>query len=136
MLKRASDADRQQCLEDLRAAYASGCLGTDDLERRAGAAVRATTRIELWALTVDLPRRRLPRWATKARAVDRAVLRAHAATYAAANGSLVGLWAVAGAEGFWPALVLVPWTPLLAWHAWSSRAIRRVVRRRMSLHAG
>ena len=136
MLKRASDVDRDRCLRDLRAGYAAGCLSERELERRAGCALRASTRIELWALTVDLPRVRIARWAGVAQRVDRAMLRAHATAYTATNGSLVGLWAVTGEGTFWPAVVLVPWTPLLASHAWSSRAVRRVLRRRMHLSAG
>jgi hypothetical protein len=130
VLKRASDADRERCLQDLRASYAAGRIDERELERRAGCAVRASMRMELWALTLDLPRTRAPRWVGAAERVDRALLRAHTGTFTAANGSLVGVWAIAGAGSFWPAIVLVPWTPLLAWHAWGSRAVRRRLRRR------
>jgi hypothetical protein len=131
MRTRATDHERERCLQDLRAAYADGCLGTDELERRAGRAAVATTRLELVRLTRDLPRTRPPAWARALDRVNRALLRAHAFVFTTGNGALVGIWALAGQGDFWPAWVLVPWTPLLAWHAGGAWGLRRVLRRRL-----
>jgi 2TM domain len=61
--------------------------------------------------------------------IDRAALRAHAATYAATNAALVGTWALTGADEFWPAWSILPWGAALAGHAWCSRAFRRSIKR-------
>jgi hypothetical protein len=52
---RASDAERDQAAEILRAGYAEGRLGRDELEERLAVAYAATTRAGLRDLTSDLP---------------------------------------------------------------------------------
>ena len=52
---RASDAEREALVTDLRHHAAAGRLTTDELEERTGAAYAATTRGELVALCHDLP---------------------------------------------------------------------------------
>jgi len=52
---RASDAEREQLVDALRAHAADGRLTTDELEERSAAAYSATTRGELVALRRDLP---------------------------------------------------------------------------------
>jgi len=52
---RASDAEREQLVSDLRDHAADGRLTTEELEERTGAAYAATTRGELVALRRDLP---------------------------------------------------------------------------------
>jgi hypothetical protein len=52
---RASDTERDQAAEILRAAYAEGRLTRAELDERTGAAYAATTRADLSGLTSDLP---------------------------------------------------------------------------------
>lgn len=136
---RASDDERERCVEALRRAYADGRLDAAELEERVGFAWRARTRGELSALLTDLPRiarvaasapaARVPSWVRALDRVDRMVLRGHATVFGTVNGSFVGIWAAAGADGaFWPAWVLVPWAPALAWHFAGSWGVRRLVR--------
>jgi hypothetical protein len=60
----ASDADREQVLEVLKAAFVQGRLTLDELDARAGQALVSRTYGGLAALTADIPSglpRRLPR---------------------------------------------------------------------------
>jgi uncharacterized protein DUF1707 len=52
---RASDAERDQATEILRAAYAEGRLNRAELDERTSAAYAAKTRTDLRGLTSDLP---------------------------------------------------------------------------------
>ena len=52
---RAAQADREQALTVLKAAYAQGRLTKDELEARAGQAFASRTYAELAALTADIP---------------------------------------------------------------------------------
>lgn len=52
---RASDADRDQVAERLRAAATEGRIGFDELEERLGATLAARTYAELEAVVADLP---------------------------------------------------------------------------------
>jgi hypothetical protein len=52
---RASDAERDQAAEILRAAYAEGRLTRAELDERTGTAYAAKTRADLHGLTSDLP---------------------------------------------------------------------------------
>ena len=120
----------------LRGHYAAGRLEHDELEERVERAARARFRRDLDVLVADLPRGAVlaARGAQVAVRVERAALRAHVAAYGCCNGVVVGVWAVSGADEFWPAVTLVPWGVLLAGHAWCSRAVRRVLGR--ALDAG
>jgi hypothetical protein len=123
--RRASDAERERTIDDLRAAYTAGRLEADELELRVQRAVVARTVADLRVLKSDLPRRRGPSRRAVARA-HRAALRMHATGYAVTNTATIGVWAASGADGFfWPAIVLGPTTMLLAAH-WS--AVRRMLR--------
>ena len=51
---RASDADRDSCLEDIEAAYADGRINDAEREVRTQAALEATTQAELAELVADL----------------------------------------------------------------------------------
>lgn len=58
---RASDADRDSCLEDIEAAYADGRINDAEREARTQAALQATTLAELADLVADLgPAAKLP----------------------------------------------------------------------------
>ena len=52
---RASDTERDQATEILRAGYAEGRLSRAELDERTGAAYAAKTRADLSGLTSDLP---------------------------------------------------------------------------------
>lgn len=52
---RASDAEREQAAELLRAGYADGRLTRDELDERLAAGYAAKTRADLRGLTSDLP---------------------------------------------------------------------------------
>ena len=125
---RASDLDREQCAAALARHYVAGRIALDELEGRLDRARLARTTGELGGLVADLPRpARLAgfgRWVDR---FDRLALRAHAATYVAVNGVLVGMWELVGGGEFWPAYALVPSTALVAWHAGGSWTVRRAL---------
>jgi putative transcriptional regulator len=52
---RASDADREQAIEMLKAAFTQGRLAKDEFEARVGQAFAARTHAELAAVTADIP---------------------------------------------------------------------------------
>jgi hypothetical protein len=52
---RATDREREETVEVLRAAFAAGCLNESELAERAGRAYAAVTREDLHGLLCDLP---------------------------------------------------------------------------------
>jgi hypothetical protein len=52
---RASDADREQVIGTLKAAFVQGMLAKDEFDQRLGRAFAARTHAELAALTADFP---------------------------------------------------------------------------------
>jgi len=52
---RASDADREQVIDALKAAFAQGRLAKEELDVRAGRALASRTCAELTAITADIP---------------------------------------------------------------------------------
>jgi hypothetical protein len=126
----ASDADRERCSRLLHGAYADGRISIDELETRLERVERASTRVELALLARDVPKQRLQRFGSAVDRVDRAALKVHGTSYVVVNGSLVGVWELAGGGVFWPAIALVPTTLLLTWHGLSSWTVRRLVRNR------
>jgi hypothetical protein len=52
---RASDADREQVIDALKAAFVQGLLTKDELGKRAGQALVSRTNAELAAITADIP---------------------------------------------------------------------------------
>jgi hypothetical protein len=129
-MRYASDAERERCSRLLHGAYADGRLELDELERRLGRIEQARSSTELAVLTRGVPKRRAQRAAAVVDRFDRTALKAHATSVVVLNGTLVGVWEIAGAGAFWPAIALVPSGLLLAWHGASSWTVRRVVRRR------
>ena len=128
---RLSDAERERAVRALSSHYAEGRLTTEELEARVEKIYRSRTRGEgVWQLR-DLPLRGLRRLLlARVRRLQRAVMRAHLLAYAAANASLVGIWALTGEGSFWPALLLLPSTALLCCHFLASRRLTRVLERR------
>jgi hypothetical protein len=134
---RASDAERESVVGALRTHYAAGRLDERELEARASRAYTAERRGELLIVLADLPLQRSFGFSREAVArrvgrVHRFLLRGHAATFAAVNGLLVGVWALGGAGTFWPALYLVPSAALLTWHWLGGRMLsQRLLRWRI-----
>jgi hypothetical protein len=128
---RLSDAERERALGLLKAHYADGRLTVQELEARVEKIYRSRTRGEgAWQLR-DLPLRGLRHLIlVRVRRLQRAVLRGHLLAYAAANVSLVGIWAITGQGSFWPALLLLPSTALLGGHLVASRRLTRALERR------
>jgi hypothetical protein len=52
---RASDADREQVIDALKAAFVQGLLTKDELSTRAGQALASRTNAELAVITADIP---------------------------------------------------------------------------------
>ena len=129
---RASDADRERAVANLRRHYAAGRLGIEELERRVQRAYEADWRGELRSLQRDLPfdlpvdRRRI---ASGMDRVQQAVYRAHFACFAAFNTGAVSVWAWSGGHEFWPAFTLIPGGALLAWHRKGSRRLHQRLER-------
>lgn len=113
--KRASDAERDEVVSDLRAHAADGRLSVEELDQRIAAALSATTRVELAALLADLPRRPRP-------VTDRRDFREHLRTYLMVMALLVVIWALTGAGYFWPVWPMLGWGIGVMSHA---SAVRR-----------
>ncbi len=122
---RASDAEREEAARRLRRHFAAGRLSAEELEERVERAYAARTRKELARLVADLPRHPVRHLATGVDRAQRALFRAHAASYAAAGVGSLGLWELLGAGTFWPGLVLVPWGVAVGGHALGSRGLSR-----------
>ena len=105
---RASDAERESIVSQLREHGAAGRLELEELEQRVETAYSARTHGELGAVLADLPSATAPRRpAASHRAHGR---RAHEwRGFFAVNALLVVIWAVGGAGYFWPAWVMAWW---------------------------
>ena len=99
--KRASDAERETVVSDLRAHAGEGRLGVDDLDVRVAAALAATTRADLAKLVADLP-------AKKGTDPSHA-RREHVRSYVFTMLLLVAIWALTGAGYFWPIWPILGW---------------------------
>ncbi len=122
----ASEADRERCAAALREAHAADRIDHAELEERLERVLAARTTLELRAARRGLPLTPpRPAPGTLGR-VHRAALGLHATAYAGANGTAIGLWALTGEGLFWPAILLVPTSGLLAAHAASGPVLRRV----------
>jgi hypothetical protein len=123
---RASDAEREQLAQVLRAAMTEGRLSLEEGEERLAKAYAAKYRDELGPLTADLPGGGWQALADAPEAVaeDRRHVRRHASVLAIAAGVLIGLWVLSGAHFFWPAIPLL--FLFFAWrrHSWYRRWAR------------
>ena len=123
---RASEAEREHAVEDLRRHAAVGRLDVAELEERIEAAFAARTREELAELSDDLPRAPLSDFGE------------HLRVFVAIQVLLLAIWAVTGAGYFWPVWPFMGWGIGLVLHgvcdagkerSWAS-ASRRAPRRR------
>jgi aminopeptidase N len=103
---RASDAERERAVDDLRAHAAEGRLTVEELEQRTAAALAARTHRDLAALAADLPRAPRPR---QELARARAEFADHLRTYLLVMALLVAIWALTGAGYFWPVWPALGW---------------------------
>jgi hypothetical protein len=108
---RVSDADRERTAERLRTAAGEGRIRPDELEQRLEVAFAALTESELERVVADLPEPAPPARPSRRRA-ERSV-------FAAVSVLLVAIWALTGADYFWPVwpilgwgLFLLPWAPV------------------------
>lgn len=119
--RRITDRERDSTVARLRVAVGEGSLDLDELEERIEATYRARTAGELARLVHDLPvqqpdeparqrRRGGPLWRNEG-------FRGHATVYTLVNGFLVGIWAVTGADFFWPFFPAGSWGIGLGAHA-------------------
>jgi hypothetical protein len=107
---RASDAERESALEELRAHASQGRLDLEELEQRMDAALAARTREDLAALLRDLP-------SAPARRSPRSDFAPHLFAFLAVNAGLVAIWALTGMGYFWPIWPLLGWGVGLLAHA-------------------
>jgi hypothetical protein len=106
---RASDAERERVATLLRDHAGDGRLDADELGERLERAYAARTRGELDTLTSDLPAR-TPRPAPEPRPAGvLARLGPQWATYLATMTLLVAIWAMTGADYFWPMWPALGW---------------------------
>ena len=126
---RASDADRDRALAELRKHAAAGRLTVDEFSERTEQVLAARTLGDLDPLFGDLPTRRYGRAPRSRRR-----LRREFRTYVVVNAVFVAAWLETtepdgyGADGrtglFWPAWSIVGWGLILV-----SRALRDVAER-------
>ena len=121
---RASDADREATVRDLRDHGAAGRLDVDELEERVATAYAARTRGELDPLLADLPTAR------RAPAAPRRRPREEWRVFLAVSVLLLAIWALSGAGYFWPVWVIGWWGAALvaksAFRPRSGRVAHRV----------
>ena len=119
---RASDADREQLIDELEEHAVAGRLDTEELERRVTSAYAATTTGELDALRGDLPapsRQVALQHSERRRQLTRRMIQE--------SGGSLGLfvvctviWAVSGANGqFWPVWILVVFLLSVVRNGWA-----------------
>lgn len=97
---RASEAEREAVVEELRRHAAVGRLDTEEFEQRVEAAFAARTLEELARLGKDLPDLPEP---------PESDFGEHLRVYVAVQALLVAIWAVTGAGYFWPVWPLMGW---------------------------
>ncbi|MFI9505249.1 DUF1707 domain-containing protein [Nocardia sp. NPDC052566] len=104
---RASDADREKIVEQLRRAMDDGRLSLHEYDQRLQLAYQAKTYGELTPLLSDLPAQR-----GRSRVPDKRVPQWVVIMWipwAAVNVLCLTIWLATGAGYFWPFWVAVPW---------------------------
>jgi Zn-dependent membrane protease YugP len=101
---RVSDADRDQALSELSAAFQAGRITADEFDQRSGQTLRSRTGKELTALLADLPVERVP--ATRTSTIDpaRRAVAARVAAVAAVAAFCFATTAAVAALGTGPTL--------------------------------
>ncbi len=94
---RASEAERETTVLELRGHAAAGRIDVDELEERVGAAFAARTCEELADLSRDLP------------ALPENEFGAHLRVFIAVQLLLLAIWAFTGAGYFWPVWPFMGW---------------------------
>jgi hypothetical protein len=123
---------RELLVAGLQRSYAQGRLTTLELERRIAGVLAARSGAEL-ALSAGLaPAAPCARGmlARLVRRVQSFALRAHSLFVLVLVGGTAGLWALLGAHGAWPALLIVPACAFYALHLYASRRVSRALERR------
>lgn len=128
---RPSSSERERALGALKLRYSEGRMSTEELETLVERVYSSVRRSEVVAYLWAMPLQTF-RWLAlrRVRRLQATVLRFHAATYATLNATALGIWALTGEGAFWPAVVILPTTALLAWHAVLSRRLTRALGRR------
>jgi hypothetical protein len=112
---RASDADRERTVEQLRRHHADGRLDMEEFSERMDRAYAAKTLAELDELMADLPRDAAPATPRAAGALEERRARRQQtfyrslAIYLAVNAMLVVVWLFSGRGYFWPIWVMLGW---------------------------
>jgi len=124
---RASDADREAVVDRLSAHGAAGRLDADELDQRTAAALGARTVGELSALEGDLPPAPALRPARRRRTAPGKWLPplGRFRAYLPVMALLVVIWAVTGADYFWPIWPALGWGVALLGPGPCSRSRRR-----------
>jgi hypothetical protein len=94
---RASEAEREQAVEEMRRHASVGRLDVGELEHRVEAALRARTVADLAALTDDLPDLPVSDFGE------------HLRVFLAVNALLLTIWALTGMGYFWPVWPFMGW---------------------------
>jgi hypothetical protein len=134
---RASDADREQFVEQLRRHHTEGRLTLEELTERTERAYAATTLGDLDALATDLPPLHRPAGspgagtasdgpparpgprATDAQAAARAALLRSLLWYGLLSVVLLVVWAMSDRDYFWPVWPILGFALFLGWQAFN-----------------
>ncbi|GAA5069877.1 DUF1707 domain-containing protein [Nocardia callitridis] len=104
---RASDADREKFIEQLRLAMGEGRLTVDEFDDRVQRIYASKTRAGMQLLVADLPAQRVSRPETDRRVPQWVVIMW--IPWVCVNVLMVAIWLATGAGYFWPFWVAVPW---------------------------
>jgi hypothetical protein len=96
---RASNAEREQVIDTLKAAFVDGRLTKDELDARVGQAIAARTHAELATVTADIPRTPEPVRAVQRHAGNKEAMRAVKAGACVIAALMLTVSVVAGAIG-------------------------------------
>jgi hypothetical protein len=132
---RASDADREELVEQLRRHHADGRLTLEELTERTERAYAARTLGDLDALATDLPSVQRPAdapgpatsaagparppAATAGQAAARAALLRSLLWYGLLSVVLLVVWAMSDRDSFWPIWPILGFALLLGWQAFN-----------------
>src|SRR3712207_1109509 len=120
--KRASDAERETVVAELRAHASEGRLTVDELDQRMGGGAAAVTRNDRAGVPDDLPRARRRRGDLDR--LNRVAFGHHLRSYLMVMALLVAIWALTGAGYFWPVWPALGWGIGVVSHASAVRKPR------------